>query len=203
MQVGTAPLRAHAAGSDSTVHSACQSRLASRLALLGDKPTVWQEFSPLAVQVGAINLGQGFPNWATPRFVKDAICRAVEQDFNQYTNSEGHPALRQQLAKKYGPSLVGRPLDWQTEVAVGVGSSESLFACMQALVNPGDEVLMLSVVGLVLFVGGLAQEADVAAAVGARRPGRRCLIANPPCTSNRRRPARPRYRSCSAGAASG
>ena len=114
------------------------------MVLLGDKSTVWQEFSPLAVQVGAINLGQGFPNWPTPRFVKDAMIRAVEQDFNQYTNSEGHPALRQQLALKYGPSLVGRPLDWQTEVAVGVGSPESLFACMQALVDPGDEVLMLS-----------------------------------------------------------
>ncbi len=44
---------------------------------------------------------------------------------------------------RYGP-LLGRDLDWSTEIAVGVGSSETLFACMQALVNPGDEVLMLS-----------------------------------------------------------
>jgi aspartate/methionine/tyrosine aminotransferase len=47
------------------------------------------------------------------------------------------------VARRYSP-LLGRSLDWQTEIAVGVGSSETLFACMQALVNPGDEVLMLS-----------------------------------------------------------
>ena len=76
------------------------SRLASRLAPLGDKPTVWQEFSPLAVSVGAVNLGQGFPNWASPKFVKDAMIRAVTEDHNQYCRSDGHPALCQQLAKK-------------------------------------------------------------------------------------------------------
>lgn len=62
--------------------------------------TVWQEFTPLAKETGAINLGQGFPDWASPRFVKDALIRAVNEDHNQYTRSAGHPALVQALAKK-------------------------------------------------------------------------------------------------------
>ena len=110
---------------------------------------MWQEFTPLAAPppagLGAVNCGQGFPDWPAPAFVKDALCAAVQADANQYTRSAGHPGLCRVLAARYGP-LLGRggPLDWENEVAVGVGSSETLYACMQALVAPGDEVVLIS-----------------------------------------------------------
>jgi len=58
-----------------------------------DTPTVWGEFTPLANEHDACNLGQGFPDWPCPPFAKEAMKRAVDEDFNQYTRSGGHPAL--------------------------------------------------------------------------------------------------------------
>ena len=55
--------------------------------------SVWTEFTPLAIKLNAVNLGQGFPNWKTPAFVKDAAKLAVDQDFNQYARSAGQPLL--------------------------------------------------------------------------------------------------------------
>jgi aspartate/methionine/tyrosine aminotransferase len=46
-------------------------------------PTVWEEFTPLAREQGAVNLGQGFPDWPTPAFVKAAAVRALDENFNQ------------------------------------------------------------------------------------------------------------------------
>ena len=117
-------------------------RVARRLDQFGLE-TVWQEFSPLAVAVGAVNLGQGFPDWPSPAFVKAAHCATQERDANQYCRSAGLPVLVQALAKKY-TRLLGRAVDWETEVTVGVGATETLFATMQALVDPGDEVVLIS-----------------------------------------------------------
>ena len=91
----------------------------------------------------AVNLGQGFPNWKSPTFVKEACKRAVDEDFNQYARAAGQPLLCQTVASRYSQELA-RTVDWEKEVAVGVGASETLYACMQALINPGDEVVMLS-----------------------------------------------------------
>jgi kynurenine--oxoglutarate transaminase/cysteine-S-conjugate beta-lyase/glutamine--phenylpyruvate transaminase len=117
-------------------------RVARRLEQFGLE-TVWQEFSPLAVATGAVNLGQGFPDWPSPPFVKAAHCASQERDANQYCRSAGLPALVQALARKYS-RLLGRAVDWETEVTVGVGASETLFATMQSLVDPGDEVVLIS-----------------------------------------------------------
>ena len=104
---------------------------------------MWQEFSPLAVRMGAVNLGQGFPDWPTPDFVKNAMKKAQDDNANQYCRSAGHVPLVQALAKRYTAQL-GRPINWETEVCVGVGASETLFAAMQALVEPGDEVVLIT-----------------------------------------------------------
>lgn len=118
-------------------------RMASkRMALFGGE-TVWQEFSPLAVKEGAVNLGQGFPDWASPTFVKDAMKKAMDDNANQYCRSAGLPALVQGLARRYSKYL-SRDVNWETEVTIGVGASETLFAAMQALVDVGDEVLLIS-----------------------------------------------------------
>jgi hypothetical protein len=68
---------------------------------------------------------------------------AVTENFNQYCRSAGHTPLVNAIAKRYTAEL-GRPINPDTEVTVGVGASECLFALMQSFVNPGDEVILIS-----------------------------------------------------------
>jgi len=63
--------------------------------------TVWQEFSPLAIKENAVALGQGFPDWPSPDFVKDAMKRSQDEDQNQYCRSAGHPPLVKAIAKRW------------------------------------------------------------------------------------------------------
>jgi kynurenine--oxoglutarate transaminase/cysteine-S-conjugate beta-lyase/glutamine--phenylpyruvate transaminase len=104
--------------------------------------TVFAEFTALAIQHNAVNLGQGFPNFAAPDFIKDAARQAVAADLNQYARSAGHPRLVQALARVYGP-LFGRELDPMREIVVTDGATEGIFATVQALVEPGDEVILI------------------------------------------------------------
>ncbi len=103
--------------------------------------TVFAEFTALALETGAINLGQGFPNFPAPDFIKEAARKAIANDLNQYTRSGGHGRLVEALSAFYGP-LLGRDLDPMTEVVTTVGATEGIFATIQAVVNPGDEVIM-------------------------------------------------------------
>lgn len=136
-----APAAAAAASATSPTPSA--DPLAARLRRFDGVPTVWQEFTPLAARVGAVNLGQGFPDWPAPPFVKAAMKAAVDGDANQYCRSAGHPPLVRALAQRYSAWL-GRAIDWETEVTVGVGATETLFAAMQSLLDPGDEAVLIS-----------------------------------------------------------
>ena len=104
--------------------------------------TVFAEFTALANATGAVNLGQGFPNFAAPDFVKEAAQAAIAADLNQYARSAGHPRLVNALAQVYSP-LFGRALDPMQEIVVTVGATEGIFATVQALVNPGDEVILI------------------------------------------------------------
>lgn len=104
--------------------------------------TVFAEFTALAQQTGAVNLGQGFPNFAAPDFVKAAAQQAIAADLNQYARSAGHPRLVNALAAAYSP-LFGRSLDPLTEIVVTTGATEGIFAAIQALVEPGDEVILI------------------------------------------------------------
>ena len=107
-----------------------------------DRPTVWHEFTPLAVKHNAVNLGQGFPDWQSPDFCKEAIVRAVTENHNQYCRSAGEINLVKALATQYS-ELLGREIDPLTEIATSVGATECLFAIMQAFIEPGDEVIMM------------------------------------------------------------
>ena len=114
---------------------------ADRLAGTGN-PTVWSEFGQLAAETGAVNLGQGFPDWQPPEFVVEQAQAALAEGFHQYTRPAGHQPLCDVLAQRYSGHL-GRDIDSQTEVAVTVGASQALYLTLQALVNPGDEVILL------------------------------------------------------------
>eukprot|EP00639_Heterosigma_akashiwo_P036874 CAMPEP_0194719326 /NCGR_PEP_ID=MMETSP0296-20130528/10796_1 /TAXON_ID=39354 /ORGANISM="Heterosigma akashiwo, Strain CCMP2393" /LENGTH=575 /DNA_ID=CAMNT_0039621023 /DNA_START=11 /DNA_END=1741 /DNA_ORIENTATION=+ len=105
-------------------------------------PTVWSEFQGLAAETGGTNLGQGYPNWDPPAFVVEAAQQAVADGFHQYTRTSGHPRLVQHLADRYSRHL-GREVDPVNEVAVTVGASQALYATMQAVLRPGDEVVLL------------------------------------------------------------
>merc|ERR1719163_30121 len=111
--------------------------------LLGaDRPTVWSEFGELAAKTAAANLGQGFPDWQPPAFVVDEAHTALAEGFHQYTRPAGHPPLVEVLAKRYSSHLE-RSIDPMTEVAITVGASQALYLTLQALINPGDEVILL------------------------------------------------------------
>lgn len=104
--------------------------------------TVFTEFTALALQHNAVNLGQGFPNFPAPDFVKEAAQQAIAADLNQYARAAGHPRLVRALAAVYAP-LFDRELDPLTEIVVTVGATEGIFATVQALVEPGDEVILI------------------------------------------------------------
>jgi len=104
--------------------------------------TIFSEITALALSHGAVNLGQGFPDFAPPGFVLDAARRAATGEDQQYSRGPGNPHLVRALAEDLGPSF-GRELDPMTEITVTVGATEGLFAAIQALVEPGDEVILL------------------------------------------------------------
>ena len=133
--------------------------------------TVFAEFTALANEAGAVNLGQGFPNFPAPDFVKAAAQQAIAADLNQYARSAGHPRLVNALAALYSP-LFGRSLDPLTEIVVTVGATEGIFATVQALVNPGDEVILIepfydSYPAVVTMAGGVAVYVPLRAPAGA------------------------------------
>lgn len=105
--------------------------------------TIFTEMSDLARKHGAINLGQGFPNWEGADFVKEAAVRGTRAgEHDQYPPSPGIPELREAIAAHYGP-LLGRPLDPETEITVTTGCTEALASSALGLIDPGDEVVLI------------------------------------------------------------
>lgn len=84
---------------------------------------MWSIFSPLASRLNAVNLGQGFPNFPMPQFMKEAASRSINMDFNQYSPPKGVANLRKALGNCYGP-LFQRSLDVDNEVVVTAGANE-------------------------------------------------------------------------------
>jgi N-succinyldiaminopimelate aminotransferase len=125
----------------------------------GFTTSVFAEMSRLAAEHGAINLGQGFPDFDGPEAVKEAAMRAIRAGENQYAMSAGQPALRRAIAA-HSERWYGQAVDPETEVTVTSGATEALFAAVLALVNPGDEVILFepfydSYVPNVLMAGGV------------------------------------------------
>lgn len=144
---------------------------ARRVASFG--PTVFAEFTALAQRTGAVNLGQGFPNFPAPDFIKDAAQAAIAADLNQYARGAGHLRLVEALAHTYGP-LFGRELDPLSEIVVTDGATEGIFATMQALVEPDDEVILIepfydSYPAAVEMAGGVPVYVPLRASAGAGR----------------------------------
>ena len=107
-----------------------------------DKPTVWHEFTGLAQTMNAVNLGQGFPDFAPPAFLTNALTDAAgPKNLNMYARSAGLMSLANEIAKKYSKEY-GRMIDPLHEVLTTVGSTEGLFCAAMGLLEPGDEVVV-------------------------------------------------------------
>ncbi len=95
----------------------------------------------LAVEHGAVNLGQGFPDFDGPEFVKEAAIAAIRSGESQYCRSAGLPALNRAVAA-HRKRFYGLEYDPDAEVTVFSGATEAIFSAVSALVEPGDEVIV-------------------------------------------------------------
>ena len=103
--------------------------------------TIFEEMSGLARDLGAINLGQGFPDDPGPEAIRAKAADAILHGYNQYPPMAGLAELRQSVAGHYQRTQ-GLDLDWASEVTVTSGATEALAAAFLALIEPGDEVIV-------------------------------------------------------------
>ncbi len=115
-------------------------QIATKLPKVGT--TIFTVMSQLAAEHGAVNLGQGFPDFPVPQRLVDALARAMQAGHNQYAMMTGIPALRQAIAGKTERCYGWRP-DADAEVTVTSGASEAIFDAIHAVVRAGEEVIVL------------------------------------------------------------
>ncbi len=114
--------------------------LETRLPKVGT--TIFTVMSALAAEHGAVNLGQGFPDFdCDPRLV-DAVSAAMRSGFNQYPPMTGAAPLRQVIAAKI-EALYGARYDADREITVTAGATQAIFTAILSIVHPGDEVIVL------------------------------------------------------------
>ena len=112
----------------------------SHARISGFGESVFTRMSALARQHNAVNLGQGFPDFPGPNFVKQAAKQAIDADLNQYAVSSGAPRLKEQVAIDCSKAL-GREIDPMREVVVTNGATEAIFDAALAFAGPGDEIV--------------------------------------------------------------
>jgi aspartate/methionine/tyrosine aminotransferase len=108
----------------------------------GFTESVIREMTRVAKEHNAINLAQGFPDFPAPQILKDAACEAIQADFNQYAITWGSHSIRDALATKY-ENWYGMTLDGDREITVTCGATEAMVSSMLAVINPGDEVIVI------------------------------------------------------------
>nr|XP_025966587.1 kynurenine--oxoglutarate transaminase 1 isoform X1 [Dromaius novaehollandiae] len=136
---------ANGVGHSSYFSKAKMSRPVQARRLEGVDKNIWVEFVKLATTYATVNLGQGFPDFPPPDFLREAFVRAVggeDHMLHQYTRAFGHPPLVKILAQLFG-KLLGQELDPLSNVMVTVGAYQALYCCFQALVDEGDEVIII------------------------------------------------------------
>ena len=132
--------------------------LTSRLPQVGT--TIFTVMSALATECGAVNLGQGFPDFDCDSRLLDAVNDAMRTGHNQYPPMPGVPALRRAVAQKI-EALHGRVYNADTDITITAGATQAIFTALLAIVHPGDEVIVLdpcydSYVPNIVLAGGTA-----------------------------------------------
>jgi methionine aminotransferase len=112
----------------------------SRLPTVGT--TIFTVMSALATKTGAINLGQGFPDFDCDPALVDAVTAAMRAGHNQYPPMTGVPVLRQAVADKVALTT-GHRYDVDSEITITAGATQGILSTVLALVHPGDEVIVL------------------------------------------------------------
>jgi methionine aminotransferase len=164
--------------------------LQSRLPQVGT--TIFTVMSALAQQYGAINLGQGFPDFSCDPALIDAVDAAMRSGANQYPPMTGVPALRRAVADKIA-ALHGARYDADTDITITAGATQAIFTALLAIVHPGDEVIVLtpcydSYLPNITLCGGVARTVplrddfrpDFAAIAAAMTRRTRALLINSP-----------------------
>lgn len=155
--------------------------------------TIFTVMSQLAIEHGAVNLGQGFPDFDCDPRLQALVTEAMRAGNNQYAPMAGVPALRQAIAEKTA-RLYGHAYDPDAEVTVTAGATQALMTAILAVIHPGDEVIVLepaydSYVPAIRLAGGVPvtvqlRENDYAVPWDAVRaavtPKTRLLIVNSP-----------------------
>ena len=103
--------------------------------------SVIREMTRLAMKHSAVNLAQGFPDFAAPDALKNAAREAIAADFNQYSITWGAQPLRDAIAAKYR-RWYGLEIDPEREITVCCGATEGMIASLLAVIDPGDEVVV-------------------------------------------------------------
>jgi methionine transaminase len=114
--------------------------LNSRLPNVGT--TIFTVMSALAAEHGAVNLGQGFPDFDCDPALLDRVQAAMREGLNQYPPMAGVPALRQAVALKI-EALYGRAYDAEREITITAGATQAILTAVLCCVHPGDEVIVL------------------------------------------------------------
>ncbi|EJE49926.1 aspartate/tyrosine/aromatic aminotransferase [Acidovorax sp. CF316] len=114
--------------------------LASKLPQVGT--TIFTVMSALAAEHNAVNLGQGFPDFACDPALVDAVTAAMQAGHNQYPPMTGVPALREAVSAKI-EALHGRRYDPASEITITAGATQAIITAILAIVHPGDEVIVL------------------------------------------------------------
>lgn len=132
--------------------------LTSRLPAVGT--TIFSVMSALAQQHGAVNLGQGFPDFGCDARLLDAVNQAMRNGHNQYAPMAGVLALRQGISEKIA-ALYGRHYHPDREITITAGATQAILTAVMAVVSPGDEVILLdpcfdSYAPNVALAGGIA-----------------------------------------------
>jgi methionine transaminase len=163
----------------------------SRLPQVGT--TIFTVMSALAQEHGAVNLGQGFPDFDCDSELLDAVNAAMRSGLNQYPPMTGVPALREAVAAKI-EALYGRAYDPGREITITAGATQAILTAVLSIVHPGDEVIVLdpcydSYEPNIILAGGTAVHVplvagsfkpDFAAIAAAITPRTRAMIINSP-----------------------
>lgn len=116
-------------------------KISSRLAPFGS--TIFSDITRRAGEAGAINLGQGFPNFDGPEFVKEAAIAAIRTGHGQYAPSAGIPELTGAIAAKFSIATGLSGIEPRSHVTVTSGCTEALAATFIGLLEPGDGVVLI------------------------------------------------------------
>jgi aspartate/methionine/tyrosine aminotransferase len=103
--------------------------------------SVIREMTRLALKHDAVNLSQGFPDFAAPAEIKEAARQAISDDINQYAITWGAKALRDAIVEKFERTQ-GIRVDPEREITICCGSTEAMMSSMMAIINPGDEIVV-------------------------------------------------------------